>query len=526
MRQSARRAGREGRESTRGSSFAEAQARIEALEAELAVARAREAATAEVLEVINASPGDLTPVFEAMLERAMRLCEATHGHVWRFDGEQLHAVAARGDPQFIEWLQDHSPIRPIPGSAADRIVRGERLVHVTDLREEDAYRDNPVFRGLVETSGVRASVSVALRKDETLLGMINVYRREVRPFTDKQIALLQNFAAQAVIAMENARLLGDTREAFEQQTATVEVLRVISSSPADAQPTFDAIAAAAVKLCDAASGVVFRFDGSLIHFAAQHGLTTAQLDALRTTFPLAPGRNSITARAIMTRQVVHVPDLAADPELHPSLIEAGLCGSASVPMLRDGEPIGAITIIRRETRSFTDKQISLLKIFADQAVIAIENARLIAETREALDQQTATADVLQVINSSPGDLGPVFEAMLDRAIRLCEATFGTLWTYDGQNMHASAVRGATPEYTAFLRSGPHPPSPIAGPWRHTVCPARLQIDCGRGTAPSPTVRLLGYSAASHSRTSRIWSRSTIRRCKSSRWRPASERRCM
>ena len=157
MRQSARRAGREGRESTRGSSFAEAQARIEALEAELAVARAREAATAEVLEVINASPGDLTPVFEAMLERAMRLCEATHGHVWRFDGEQLHAVAARGDPRFIEWLQDHSPIRPIPGSAADRIVRGERLVHLTDRREEDAYRDNPVFRGLVDTNPARVA---------------------------------------------------------------------------------------------------------------------------------------------------------------------------------------------------------------------------------------------------------------------------------------------------------------------------------------------------------------------------------
>jgi len=378
MRQSARTAGREGRESTRGSSVAEAKARIEGLEAELAAARAREAATAEVLEVINASPGDLTPVFDAMLERAMRLCEATHGQVWRFDGEQLHAVAARGDPEFIEWLQDHSPIRPVPGSAADRIARGERLVHLTDRREEDAYRDDPVFRGMVDTSGVRASVSVALRKDETLLGMINVYRREVRPFTDKQIALLQNFAAQAVIAMENARLLGDTREAFEQQTATVEVLRVISSSPADAQPTFDAIAAAAMKLCDAANAVVFRFDGSLIHFAAQHGLTTAQLDALRNTFPLAPGRNSVTARAIMTRQVVHLPDLAADPELHPSLIEAGLRGSASVPMLRDSEPIGAITITRHESRSFTDKQISLLRVFADQAVIAIENARLIA----------------------------------------------------------------------------------------------------------------------------------------------------
>jgi GAF domain-containing protein len=237
----------------------------------------------------------------------------------------------------------------------------------------------------------------------------------VRPVSEKQIALLQNFAAQAVIAMENARLLTETREALEQQTATAEVLRVISSSPADVQPTFDAIATAGVKLCDAANGVVFRFDGSLIHFAAQHGLTTAQFDTLQNTFPLAPSRNSMTARAILTREVVHVPDVAADPEFaHPSLIEAGLRGCVSVPMLRDGEAIGAITITTREIRPFTDKQISLLRIFADQAVIAIENARLITETREALEQQTATAEVLQVINSSPGDLAPVFDAMLER----------------------------------------------------------------------------------------------------------------
>jgi transcriptional regulator with GAF, ATPase, and Fis domain len=213
--------------------LAEREAERAECKAERDEALHRETATAEVLQVINSSPGDPAPVFDAMLEKAMRLCEATHGHVWRFDGEQLHAVSARGDTRFIEWLQDHSPIRPIPGSAADRVVRGERLVHLTDRREEEAYRDDPVFRGLVDTSGVRASVSVALRKDETLLGMINVYRQEVRSFTEKQIALLENFAAQAVIAMENARLITEAREALEQQTAAAEVLQVINSSPGD-----------------------------------------------------------------------------------------------------------------------------------------------------------------------------------------------------------------------------------------------------------------------------------------------------
>jgi class 3 adenylate cyclase/putative methionine-R-sulfoxide reductase with GAF domain len=309
---------------------------------------------------------------------------------------------------------------------------------------------------------------VPLRRDGRLLGMIASARKEVRPFSDKEIALLENFAAQAVIAMENARLITETQEALDQQTATAEVLGVINSSPGDLTPVFEAIAAAAATLCDAANCAVFRFDGSLIHLAAQFGLTAAQLGTLRDTFPLAPDRGSVTARAIMTRQVAHVPDLIADVEFaHASLVEAGLRGSVSVPMLREGVAIGAITVTRQESRSFSDKQIALLENFAAQAVIAIENTRLITETHEALEQQTATAEVLGVINSSPGDLAPVFDAMLEKAVRLCEADTGHLFRFENGAFFRLASRGVVEDFDELFPPG----SPV--PMDANSVPARM-----------------------------------------------------
>ena len=274
----------------RGSSDAAHEAEVARLTRELNEALEQQVATSEVLKVVATSSGDLGPIFDAMLERATRLCEATHGHVWRFDGEQLYAEAVRGDQQFVEWLRQHSPVRPIAGSAAELIVRGERFVHVADRREEIAYRDNETFRGLVDKSGIRASLSVALRKDETLLGMINVYRKEVRPFTDKQIALVQNFADQAVIAIENARLLNELRqrttdlsEALEQQTATSDVLQVISTSPGDLQPVFAAMLEKAVRACDATFGDVYRLHEDTIQLVAMQNTPPAFAEALKQT---------------------------------------------------------------------------------------------------------------------------------------------------------------------------------------------------------------------------------------------------
>jgi transcriptional regulator with GAF, ATPase, and Fis domain len=234
---------------------ADLQRRLDERTRERDEALGREAAIAEVLQVINSSPGNLGPVFDAMLERAMRLCEASQSHLFMFDGEKAHPAAVRGDPSFGEWLLQQGPMRPMPGSSVYRLQHGEPVVHMLDAKDTEAYRANPWFRELIDRSGCRSSVNVALRKDNALLGTIHLYRPQVRPFSDKQIALLQNFAAQAVIAMENPRLLTETHEAIEQQTATAEVLQVINSSPGELAPVFDAMLEKALTLCDAAFGV-------------------------------------------------------------------------------------------------------------------------------------------------------------------------------------------------------------------------------------------------------------------------------
>jgi GAF domain-containing protein len=417
----------------------------------------QQTATAEVLGVINASPGDLAPVFKAMLERALQLCDARCAGLATFDGDVFQPIASHGHPEFDEWFSHYGPMQAVPGTTMARILAGENVIQVADMaKDQSVVASTPVRRALIEIGGFRTLLSIALRKDEAVLGALHIYRQEVRLFTDKQIALLQNFAAQAVIAMENARLITETREALAQQTATAEVLGVINASPGDLAPVFDAILEKANYLCETAFGVLWTYDGTDYFPGAIHA-PQAFIDAIKDR-PRPPANGGTLYRHAAGEQVVHIEDMAGETGLYETnstrrvFVDLGGGRSAlSVALHKDGALFGALQVYRQEVRPFSEKQIALLQNFAVQAVIAMENARLLTETREALDQQTATAEVLQVINSSPGDLSPVFDAMLQNALRLCEARLGMLYTFDGESFHMVGHRGVAPTLAEVLR---------------------------------------------------------------------------
>jgi class 3 adenylate cyclase len=370
----------------------EARRRLDEHEVERDEAQHRETATAEVLGVINSSPGDPAPVFEAMLEKAMRLCEAAFGTLWTYDGTCVHAAALHNVPPIFSEFLTRAPHPVGPDSAHGRLLRGEAVVHIPDIVAEQAYRlGDPIRRALVELGGGRALLAVALRKDETFLGDFVIYRQEARAFSDKQIALLRNFAAQAVIAMENARLITEMREALEQQTATAEVLGVINSSPGDLAPVFDAMLEKAMRLCEGAFGLMATYHNGNFHSVARRGVPTP-LGAFLDDAP-PPGPHSLLTRILGGDNVGQVEDLSASQQYLSGEARAraivDLGGARSYVMAalrRDGKLLGTISVYRQEVRPFSEKQIALLQNFAAQAVIAMENARLLGELRQRTEE--------------------------------------------------------------------------------------------------------------------------------------------
>jgi GAF domain-containing protein len=413
----------------------------------------RETANSEILRLISKSPDDLELVFRTILENATRICNANFGTLFRFDSEKVYPVAQFNTPTGLLKAQTRrGPFQPTPGTAMEHVVRTKQVSHSADRAAE------PVPGFFAEHGGARSQVVVPMLKDDALIGAIAIYRQEVRPFTDKQSELVKNFAAQAVIAIENARLFNELRQrttdlsaSLEQQTATSEVLRVISSSQGELQPVFEAMLANAVRLCEAKFGVLYRYEGHLFHPEALVGAPQplVEFHQRRGAFETVPG--TPLHRLWQTREVVHTADDAGSPS--SSARFGGARSHLAVPMFKGDALVGSIIIYRQEVRPFTDKQIDLVKNFAAQAVIAIENARLLNELRqrtndlsEALEQQTATSEVLRVISSSPGELKPVFDAMLQNATRICEAKFGTLYLREGEGFRTVAAHNAPPAY--------------------------------------------------------------------------------
>ena len=432
----------------------------------------REKATAEVLRVISSSPGELKPVFQAMLENATHICEAKFGILYRFDGEALHLAAGVGlPPELAEFHRQRGPFQPRPGTQIERVVRTKQVGHTADA--DAAAAADTASSAPARFGGARTIMAVPMLKDDALVGVISIYRQEVRPFTDKQITLVTNFAAQAVIAIENTRLLNELRESLQQQTATADVLKVISSSPGELELVFQAMLENATRICEAKFGTLFLYEGGAFRSAALHNAPPALAEFLERG-PIRPGPNLPLGQVAATKQVSHIADvtltdayISGEPLAVAGARLGGYRTVLTVPMLKDNEFVGAIVILRQEVQPFTDKQIALVQNFAAQAVIAIENTRLLNELRESLEQQTATSEVLSVISSSPGELEPVFQAMLGNATQLCEAKFGSLFLRNEDGFCNVAIHGAVPAHTERWKREPvlvlseYPNSPLA-----------------------------------------------------------------
>jgi GAF domain-containing protein/anti-sigma regulatory factor (Ser/Thr protein kinase) len=403
---------------------------------------AQQAAVSDVLRAMIRSPSTLDEVLQATIDHGTTLCQAENGLIYLLSGDELRLrTDSRASPEATAYELAH----PTPidrGSAVGRAVVERNTVHITDVLADPEYR----WLETQQLVGYRTLLAVPIRRANEVLGVIAFSRGAVLPFSERDIALVETFADQAAIAIENVRLFNETKEALERQTATSDILKVIASSPANVQPVLDAIAQSAARVCGASDAHVYRVDGDLLRQWAHYG----PIPGLEPDESLPLNGGSLIGRSIVDRRAIHTRDAATDldPNEYPISVQLqrrwGYRTSLAVPLLREGVAIGGIAIRRMEVRPFTPTQIELLRTFADQAVIAIENVRLFNETTEALERQTALAEILRVISRSPTDVQPVLEAIVENALRFCAAEDAAVMLPNGDQLGLAAHRGSVP----------------------------------------------------------------------------------
>jgi signal transduction histidine kinase len=448
-------------------SYATLEQKVEDRTREVREALEQQTATAEILKVISSSPTDVQPVLDAVTVSAARLCGASDAMIMRVEQGVMRRVAHHGSIPATT-----SPAgRPLTaGTAGGRAILERRTIQIEDASDDSTRAEYPELHAFHQQIGFRTVLATPLRREDAVVGVVIVRRMEQRPFTDPQIALLQTFADQAAIAIENVRLFTELEEknrtiteALEQQTATAEILRVISSSPTDVQPVFDAIVRSMVRLCDSTFAIAYRYDGEQVHLAAHHELSAELLAALDRRYPQRPSADTSTGLSILERRVIHIPDAWADGTPAGTREYARLLGFrtvAAVPMLREGQPIGSISALRMEMRPFTEQQIALVQTFADQAVIAVENVRLFRELQTRTSELTRSVGELEALGevgraiSSTLDLQTVLATIVARANELAGADGGVIYEFDeaSRSFHLRATDRFPEEFVAALRA--------------------------------------------------------------------------